>query len=688
MYFFKKLAGKRLGVIFVMLLISSNTGYSSDLEKIKTETITVTADKREKNIQDIPGSLSALSDLEIEDAGISSIEDIHNYVPNFETYSTYSAGGYQSIRGQSNLLFSPSVGIYVDDVISTFGYGGVKTNLYDIERIEILRGPQGNLYGMNSAGGVINIITKKPGNYYEANARVGYGNYNMKSFKASVNSPLVENKLFARVSGSYKVRDSYIDEKDSEDHKEKTMAGRVQINWVPSDRTNILFTQSHDNYFADFDTWIVPEYGDFKIRNRGLEEKDDIDDNMYSVRLKHLSSMFELTSVTALIDNEKFTNAGKDFVSDGENLKHRLMDMDDKKWMQEIRFASVQKDRAFQWLIGSFYLNGVEDTYYNMRRNTGTLGNPTLHYTDDITTTEIKTNTFSLFCQADYTFFEKLTLTGGLRYDYDKRENDFYHINKGVVKGDYNDSISWDSYSPKISLSYRPNRSVMTYISAAKGYKAGGYHSVLGDNPETATFDPEYALSYETGVKSNWFDNKLIANLSLFYSTIDDIQIMYIDPVSYEFGFRNAAEAEIWGFELESVLRPLRGLQITGSFGLLESEFKEHKIKDYEGKKVPFAPEYNADFIVQYNTYSGLFVRGEAVFHGKSYFGEDNKYSQSEYVIGNAKAGYESEKWDFNFYVKNMFDKTYYTIFNKAGGVEKAVTGAPLTWGVEASLRF
>jgi len=116
------------------------------------ESMTVTAEKREKRIRDIAGSVSALNDVQIEDGGINAITDIHKYVPNFKTYPIYGANGHQSIRGQSNLVFSsPAVGIYIDDVPSTFGFTGVLTSLFDLERIEVLRGPQGNLYGMNSA---------------------------------------------------------------------------------------------------------------------------------------------------------------------------------------------------------------------------------------------------------------------------------------------------------------------------------------------------------------------------------------------------------------------------------------------------------------------------------------------------------------------------------------------------------
>ena len=184
-------------LIFLVLNLGGQAlATDSNNGEIQLESMTVTADKREKNIQDISGSVSALNDIRIEDAGINAIEDIDEYVPNFEIYRIYGSNSYQSIRGQSNLIdFSSAVGTYIDDV-PNFGFTGVMTSLFNIERVEVLRGPQGNLYGMNSAGGVVNIITKKPGNIFEANASAVYGNYNLRAFSAGISGPVIKDKLF------------------------------------------------------------------------------------------------------------------------------------------------------------------------------------------------------------------------------------------------------------------------------------------------------------------------------------------------------------------------------------------------------------------------------------------------------------------------------------------------------------
>ncbi|MDY0362891.1 MAG: TonB-dependent receptor [Desulforegulaceae bacterium] len=689
MYFCKQLFRLSLASVFSLVLITAGTCYSSDLEKIKTETITVTADKREKNIQEIPGSVSALSDIQIEDAGIDSIKDIDSYIPNFEIYPIYGAGGYQSIRGQNNMVYdSPSVGYYIDDVPSTFGFTGVQTSLFDIERIEVLRGPQGNLYGMNSAGGVVNIITKKPENTFRANASSETGSYNLKAYKAAISGAVLENKLFVGLSGSYTTRDSFIDEEKAPTRKEKRNAGRLQLRWVPTDNTDIIFTETNDNYYCNFDPMVVPSYDEFKIKHRGIAEGEEITDITHSLSIKHSTSFCDITSITAKNEYERDAVAGKDYLSDGENKKYRILEPDEKQFIQEIRFASNNEASNFQWIAGGFYQNGVFESYYNMRTDTGTAGAPTGIYTDDLSTAELETDTFSMFGQADYRFFEKITLSAGLRLDYDKKENDFYHITNGVVKGDYKDSTSWTNYSPKASLSYHANESVMAYLSIAKGYKSGGYNTISLNTADAASYDPEYAVSYETGIKTNWFGNRLIANLCAFYTKVDDIQITYMPTGTWEFITRNAAEATTWGIELESVIRPFTGFQLTGSFGFLDAEFQKHKVSEYEGNTIPFTPKYNGSVIAEYYFPVGIYLRGEGIWHGKSYFTEDNKYSQSEYVIANAKIGYEIGKFSVNFYADNIFDKTYFTIFNERGNVDKGVTGAPRTLGLSASFKF
>jgi len=653
------------------------------------DTITVTAQKREERVQDIAGSVSVLQDIQIEDAGIHSFNDIHFYIPNFTTYSTGTLGGYDSIRGQTNMIDnSRAVGIYVDDIPAILSPYTKLKNLYDIERIEVLRGPQGNLYGLNSAGGVVNIVTKKPDSTFRAKASAEYGNYDLRAFKTSVSGPVVKEKLFMGFAGEYRTRDSFIDEEGAGSHEDASLSGRFQVRWIASDKTDILFTSTDQSSDSDYRGWSVKDDEPFTIQNMGLDENIETNGNIRSLRIKHQTPWFDITSITAKLTGDDESKLGKDFISGGANLKYHVHDQNNKKWVQEMRLASPDEDRLFKWIVGGFYLKGEDQYFLNTLMDTGGMSNPTGVYADDITQSEQDTDTFSLFGQVGSTFREKLTITAGLRYDRDKKSTIFHHNRQGNVIADYEASETWDAVSPKVAVDYRASEAIMTYVSAAKGYKAGGYSFNMGDTPEDAMFDPEYAWSYEAGVKTNWLDNRIIANICGFYTTVDDIQIMYTDPATWLMSYKNAAEARLWGVEFEAMLRPIDGLEVIASLGLLETEFKTHEIKAYEGNEVPFAPRYNANLILQYYLPWGMYVRGEGSWLGKSYFGEDNAYSQNAYMVVNAKIGYETDHFNIHFYVKNALDKTYYTFVNSRGGVEKGLLGNPRTFGIQAVLRF
>lgn len=676
-------------IVGALFWLISAQAQAQDTAQVQLDAITITANKVEENIQDVAGSVSVLSEMQIADASIHSFNDIHIHIPNFSSYESGNIGGYESIRGQTNLITSSrAVGIYVDDVPAILSSWIKLTTLYETERIEVLRGPQGNLYGLNSAGGVVNIITKKPDDTFRTNATAEYGNYDLRSYKASVSGPVVKNKLFMGFAGKHKTRDSYLDEEGADTHEEKAMSGRFQMRWLPSDDTTLLFTSIDEEIDTDYGVWVPKDSNPFNIKNMGLDEKGDSYGNIRSLRIKHHTPWFDLTSITATVSGEAQSIGGKDFVSGGANLKYMISDQDSKKWMQELRLASTDNKGPFQWILGGFYLKGEEETIGNTRTDTGTMGTPTGIYADNITDSEIKTDIFSLFAQAGYTFQESLTITAGLRYDRDKKKTDFLHNANGTILADYEASTTWDAVSPKVVADFRVNDSVMTYVSAAKGYKSGGYSLHTGDTPGDAMFDPEYAWSYETGVKTNWLNNRIIANMCGFYTTVDDIQIMYTDPDTWQMSYKNAAEATLWGIEIETGFRPFAGLHLMASFGLLETEFEKHEIREYEGNKVPFASDYNAGIVMQYNSPWGIYVRGEGTWFGKSYFGEDNKYSQDAYMVANSKIGYETENFNIHFYIKNAFDKTYYNFVNCRGGLEKGILGTPLTCGVQATLRF
>ena len=301
------------------------------------------------------------------------------------------------------------------------------------------------------------------------------------------------------------------------------------------------------------------------------------------------------------------------------------------------------------------------------------------------------TRTWAGFCQMGYTFRDKLTLTGGLRYDRDEKEMDYTHT--GFAQ--YQTSEAWEAWSPKLSLDYRINPTFMTYVSVSKGFKAGGFAPVYMDSAEQAEFDPEYVWSYEAGLKSEWLKKRLILNASVFYNKARDLQVLRVEPSTSRMDYRNAARATLQGAELEILARPLDGFSITASLGLLDAEFDDNVNtetgEDYTGNTVPLAPRYTASLVAQYRSTLGVYLRGDVSWTGDTYYDEANTHKQAAYTLVNGRIGYEWENFDICFFVNNLFDKTYWTyLFSDAMDPtrEAGAVGIPRTLGIMATIRF
>ncbi len=651
-------------------------------KKNESYLIQVTAQKRKQNIQDVPGSVSAFNVKQIQDADIKSTNEIHEYVPNFSSYSMDNGYSFHSIRGQSNfIMHSNSIGMYIDDVPLVQSSFMTDSGLYEIERIEVLRGAQGNLYGFNSAGGVINVITKKPDNFWMARSSAKYGNYNLRSYTGSVSGPVVKDSLYMGFAGTYTSRENYIENDGTDKHRKILSAGRYQARWIPVKDLDILFTASLNNRDQGGNKWTLIDDDPFQMTNPGMTEKTEIANDKESLRIKYLLPGFMVTSITARSVAKYDSNCSMDFTSGGKNYSYFLYDDKSVNWMQELRLNSVNKKDPFQWLAGMFYLNKNFSSDMDNAMDTGLAGGgtPSGVYGHQVIDADISGNAASLFGQASYTFFKKLTVTCGLRYDYDKKEID---LDAGAGKID--DSKTDHVLSPRVSVDFRLHESVMTYVSAARGYKSGGYASACADL-DAAAFDPEYSWTYECGVKTNWFKNRVVANIAGFYTTVDDIQVL---DTSYNlFSYKNAAEAQLAGFELEATLRPFAGLEIIASFGYLFTEYTDHNNSDYKGNKLALAPSCESGFAVQYVSPWGIFVRAEGNWKDDIYFDEGNSLKQDSYMLINTRAGYKTSNVDLSVYINNITDKEYYNfMMARSGGI--GGIGQPRTFGVQATLEL
>ena len=675
------------------------------------ETITVTAQKRKEDVQEVTNSITVLSDVTIEDASIEATKDLWRYVPNMVTGNTGARSHWSRIRmrGISNAAFGdPGVALYIDDV-SYAGLYAFDSPLFDIEQIEVLKGPQGTLYGKNTEGGAINIITKSPGNEFEAKVGAEAGNYDKRRINASVSAPLVENKFFLRLSALKSVRDGYIENLfNGEDiDNQETTAANARLLFTPSD--NLSFDLKFRTYELDDDGGFpnIPFDKSEYESATGLTGLDDFqgstnyggestsESNATSLRVKYEWDHFDLVSVTAYRDMDNENSLDADFSP--LTLYTTATDIESESFSQELRLQSKDSDESFKWLLGLYYGDKNEDCgyTYNMDQTYADMMGVPLYTQLDAASGTMGAEDMAAFGQSSLRFFNNaLGLTAGLRFEQSKRTlEDREHSSYGSATIVTDNLEKTDSeFLPKFALDYRINENLMTYASVAKGYKAGGY-SYAVDDPELAAFDPEVSTAFELGLKTEFPEQKLRVNLAGFYTKVDDYQ----DRVALSTTTviqANATEADIYGFELEASYALTQTLTLNGFIGYTHAEYGDYidpmTLVNYQGNHVASIPEYDTGLFLVYRNRFGVFARAEIQYIGSTYFDRANTREQGSYALYHMKLGYEQEKWDIYLSAQNLTDEQYvvdaFDCGSTAGWV--ATVGDPRTISLIFNYRF
>ena len=669
-------------------------------EKTHLEAMVVTAEKRRENVQDIPVSITALSGDEIQDAGLSDIQGMSRLVPNLYIANWGIRGtSYAFIRGIGSVNNEPALGFYVDDV----GYMDARsfdTQLFDIERIEVLRGPQGTLYGRNSLAGVINIITRKPDNETHAGLEYTLGNYNLNRGHAYLRTPLVKDRLFLGLSAGGESRDGYFENsylgKDVDSRR--SLNGRGFLRWLPSDTQDVSLAfnaeQLRDGAFPlaklkDLDT----DSSTVAFDREGTYNRDSTATHL---KVSWQLPWFDLTSVSAYRDYEDEASNDQDFTTYPMITSHETID--DKEFSQELRLASRDEANArVKWLAGFYGYKKDKDHLMALDFAPGMY--PVPGAVRRLTDSNVTTTGTDLFGQATLRATEHLSLTAGLRYDHEKSEIDHtMDTTSGgttLMDSSVDASDTQDAWLPKLQLDYRWTPGLMTYVGVSKGYRSGGFNTSHLD-PKDLTFDSEFSWNYETGVKSSWFDNQLTVNASLFYIELKDQQVVQLLP-SADTVIRNVGESRSMGVEVESSALLAPGLTLDAGFGYTDAEFKDYKDNvsgaDYTGNEAMMAPSYTYNLALTYrrpiNHTWDAFTRSELNGTGSFYWDTANTIKEEDYELVNLSMGLESERYDIVLWAKNLLDTDYRVVaFEFPGSDPVGQSGDPLTAGVTFRARF
>jgi iron complex outermembrane recepter protein len=670
-------------------------------EQYQLEEITVTADKREEDVQKVPTSITTLSDIQLEDSNIKTAEELFSILPNIHLMKSGPAADLAStvsIRGITQFMSgAPSFGFYVDDVY----YNEYDLNLFDIERIELLRGPQGTLYGRNTLAGVLNIVTKKPDNYWDNRLSAGYGNLNTLSITGVLSGPLVEDKLFIRIAGQHESSDGFMENAfngNSSVNGPKNTDGKLYLRYLPTDKLKFDLGLDALKYKSKYTDFVLLSEIDSNPHKANVDYEGDSLKEAYgaNLRTEYQAEDMKLISITAIRQDDNKLDHDMDFTPvDGQI---QLYQRDYFTLSEELRFVSDYDNSPLEWLAGLYAFKEEQDHSYVY-----TLGKdweyPAMGYFagDYPVTGEGDTTGAAIFGEVSFTFTDSIKLTGGLRYDWETQDLDYNNTSSGA---EGSNSTTFDALLPKIAASYVANETYMPYVTISKGYKSGGFNIV---NSTGTKFDQEYTWNYEAGIKTNWLDRRLSINTALYHIDWSDLQVNASDGIS--FLTTNAGAASSDGIELELFARPTDGLDIVGSLTYTKSSYDEYYVQatsgggfdspqpaiDFSDNYLPYVPKFKAHFDITYRLLNGIFTNLNYTYTGKVYMNNENTLAEGGYSLVNAKIGYEREHFEIYAWAKNLFDEEYatsYVDFRESGGGLWARAGAPQTFGISIQYRF
>lgn len=659
--------------MFVMFTGQSKV-FSKETEGYAIETLTVTANKQEENVREVPISMSVFGSVELEDKNLRNVDDIAKYTPGLDIVNYGSALKYApSIRGLYSDYSSRSsvAGLFVDGIPITDGTGFDEI-LMDIERVEVLKGPQGTLYGKNTEVGAINIITRKPDNNFRGKINTEFGDDDKREFSFSTSGPIIEEQLFIGLAGKHYEKDGFIENTvkggvvDDSEHN----YGKINLRWVPTDKFEANFIASKIKYDNE-----ALKQGPTSMKDRevasDLAATSTPETTLSALNLFwRFNNSLNFSSITSHRCYKEINKNDFDYTSIPADKFHTYNDSKFETLSQEFRLNYTGS--KVKLVSGIFLEKGEID----IKKERDTSRAFTRHYdeTDSIGV--------GLFSHITYSLTDRLSLLGGLRYDQDEKE----FKNPGSKDIDE----TWEELSPKFGITYDINSKMLTYLTISKGYRSGGFNGTPSNEYPT-TYDEESLYSYEAGIKADFFDNRLILDTSLYYMDISDMQVdvYYMREMGgYGVYKGNAAEATSKGIEVAIRVKATDNLSMFAGVSINDAEYDKYRDAkgDYNGKTNPYSPEYDFNLGLNYRSVKGIYANIDLSGYGDMYLDRDNKFKRSAYKIVNSKIGYESENYEVYVYAQNLFDKEY-DIDGMYGGYYRAYSD-PREVGVQLVYRW
>jgi iron complex outermembrane receptor protein len=737
----------------------------ADDGQLDSAEIVVTARRREERLIDVPVAVTSFSQADLQRTQSIDLAGLQAAAPNLNLVqgrgSAASANIFIRGLGQPDALqtFDPAVGIYVDGVYLSRIQGAL-LGLFDVERIEVLRGPQGTLYGKNTTGGAISIVSRKPDlNDVRAAGSAMYGSYDQIVLNGYASAPLVTDRVALSLAGQWDKRDGIVtDPRTGRKYNDRdSITARGILRVQATDTIELIASGDYNrqrnaltlgyatapllrtNFTLGAQTLVPAQpYGAYNYQASTSFTGNE------GQRLDHwgtsLTANVELTDAITLTSITAWRKLEPDLFIDIDASEAELGDVfvgiDQRQFSQEVQLKWDTTN--FSGVFGLFYLNenirSHQEAYADDLFAFGALPITFLRTIDD----EQNTKSYAAFGQASYDFTDRLSITGGLRYTKEDRRYDRVTTtasNLPTLNGltfsfpgnlpaplNLDNEISFDAWTPSVTVSFKPGADSQIYASASRGFKSGGFNGrangladltlvVNGTSQLVTNFAPETVWTYEVGAKASFLDGRIYLAANAFYSDFKDFQARVGGGAVGVFPVLNAGQMTIRGAELEAVVKPTKAWTVRSSLGYLDAQYEEFN----DGRRAPafscnptgtqitcepaFAPPITLNVATDYRIDLGdagsLTFGGDARFVDKHFLSVDNRAGLVEdgYWLANAFVRFDdaSRRFYVQGGVKNLTDELYGTDgqeFSSVGNIQTIYYGDPRTWNVMVGFNF
>lgn len=640
-----------------------------------------------------PISQAEVRDAYIQNGQLDKLRELSGTMANFYM-PDYGSRQYSPIyiRGIGSKTSTPSVGVYIDGM-PYFDRSVLDVDLFGISKVEVLRGPQGTLFGRNSTAGLINIYTHSPLDYQNTMAKISYGSYNDIQLMAS-SYQKISNKFGFSVAGNYHHSDGYFTNTYLNENADPINNGtmRLSLAWKPSQRWNMRYTFSFENLKQGGFPYAVYNVEKKQLQDVAYDEVSKYQRTVITTGLNWMyhGNNFNFNSQTSFQYCNDKVSIDQDFSPRHFYFAH--MPQRQNMFSQEFTFRS-KNNTWYQWMSGIFAF--VQNKHYTTTIYYHTPKNPLRKAGTMENDNEVPVMGFSAYHVSTFNLHKGLSASIGLRYDYEtsKVENHTYFTAKSVSTTTPKLLVTYDSkmyanqFTPRFTLKQQFSPQQMIYATIARGYKPGGFNATK-ESEEDRSFSPEYTWNYEIGTKIQFLKNRISLELSAFYIDWKDQQLSIIVPAKGSI-IRNVGHSDSKGVEVTLSAQPINHLFIDANYGYTYARFlagNMGKNRNYTGNMLPMVPKHTMSLNANYSLYKvgyidKIMLNANLTGIGKIYWHEDNQMYQPFYTLLNLKAAFTKGHFTWEVWTKNTTSAKYMAYYFALPPVKMGQAGKPFCIG-------